>query len=118
MGLPPEVRQNETTATSAVVRWSPPEDPNGIVTSYRVNYMVISSNPGATQGDKRKRQTNVMMECIIDGNTNRNVTVGNVTVTTLTGLSKQLGIVFRVLKYYCYCLHPSSIYRVPFSSGS
>ena len=93
MGLPPEVRENETTATSAIVRWSPPEDPNGIVTSYKVNYVVISSDPGATQGDKRKRQTNVIMECIIGGDFNRNVTVGNVTMTTLTGLSKQLRII-------------------------
>ena len=86
----PGVRENETTATSAVVRWSPPEKPNGVVTSYRVNYMVISSNPGAIQGDKGKRQTNVMIECIIDRDIDRNVTVGNVTVTTLTGLSKQI----------------------------
>ena len=91
MDLPPEV--TETTATSAIVRWSPPEDPNGIVTSYKVNYVVISSDPGATQGDKRKRQTNVKMECIIGGDINRNVTVGNVTMTTLVGLSKQLRIV-------------------------
>lgn len=96
MGLPPEVVEDEITATSAIVRWSPPEDPNGVVTSYRVNYMVVSSNPGPTQGDKRKRQTNVMMECIIDGDIDRNVTVGNVTITTLTGLSKQLRIAFRV----------------------
>ena len=91
MDLPPEV--TETTATSAIVRWSPPEDPNGIVTSYKVNYVVISSDPGATQGDKRKRQTNVKMECIIGGDIDRNVTVGNVTMTTLVGLSKQLRIV-------------------------
>ena len=93
VGLPPEVGENETTATSAIVKWSPPEDPNGIVTSYKVNYVVISSYPGATQGDKRKRQTNVIMECIIGGDIDRNVTVGNVTMTTLTGLSKQLRIV-------------------------
>lgn len=93
MDLPPEV--TETTATSAIVRWSPPEDPNGIVTSYKVNYVVISSDPGATQGDKRKRQTNVKMECIIGGDIDRNVTVGNVTMTTLVGLSKQLRIVLR-----------------------
>ena len=93
VGLPPEVGENETTATSAIVKWSPPEDPNGIVTSYKVNYVVISSDPGATQGDKRKRQTNVIMECIIGGDIDRNVTVGNVTMTTLTGLSKQLRIV-------------------------
>ena len=93
MGLPPEVGENETTATSAILRWSPPEDPNGIVTSYKVNYVVTSSDPGATQGDKRKRQTNVIMECIIGGDINRNVTVGNVTMTTLTGLSKQLRII-------------------------
>ena len=93
VGLPPEVGENETTATSAIVKWRPPEDPNGIVTSYKVNYVVISSDPGATQGDKRKRQTNVIMECIIGGDIDRNVTVGNVTMTTLTGLSKQLRIV-------------------------
>ena len=93
VGLPPEVGENETTATSAIVKWSPPEDPNGIVISYKVNYVVISSDPGATQGDKRKRQTNVIMECIIGGDIDRNVTVGNVTMTTLTGLSKQLRIV-------------------------
>jgi hypothetical protein len=93
VGLPPEVEENETTATSAIVRWSPPEDPNGIVTSYKVNYVVISSNPGATQGDNRKRQADVMMECILGGDIDRNVTVGNVTMTTLTGLSKQFRIV-------------------------
>lgn len=94
MGLPPEVRENETTATSAVVRWSPPEDPNGVVISYRVNYEVVSSDPGATQSDRRNRQSDIMMECIIGGDIDRNVTVGNVTMTTLTGLSKLLRIVF------------------------
>ena len=89
---PPEV--NETTATSAVVRWSPPDDPNGVITSYRVNYEVVSSDPGAAQGARGKRQTDIMMECIIGGDIDRNVSVGNVTVTTLTGLSKPLTINF------------------------
>ena len=92
VGLPPEV-EDEITATSAVVRWSPPEDPNGVIRSYRVNYTAVSSNPGATQSDRRKRQSDVMMECIIGGDINRNVMVGNVTMTTLTDLSKQFRII-------------------------
>ena len=85
---PPEVNESDITATTAVVRWSPPADPNGEVVGYRVNYTVISSDPGRGQGGRRKRQTVIMRECIIGGDIDRNIAVGNNTMATLTGLSK------------------------------
>ena len=85
---PPEVNENDITATTAVVRWSPSANPNGEVVGYRVNYVVISSDPGRGLGGKRKRQTAIMRECIINGDIDRNITVGDVTMATLTGLSK------------------------------
>lgn len=107
IGLPPEVGDDQITATSAVVRWSPPEDPNGIVISYTVNYKVISSDPGATRGGRSKRETDIVMECIIGGDIDGNITVGSATVARLTGLSKQIKpsiiliITCMIVCYYC-----------------
>lgn len=42
---PPVPSDNEITATRATVRWSPPTDPNGIITDYRVTYTVMQTLP-------------------------------------------------------------------------
>ena len=76
----PEVNENETNSTSALVQWSPPSDPNGIIISYRLEYRVTSTDPAAGAV--------IMEECVVGGVINRNVPLGNVTMTQLTGLSK------------------------------
>ena len=83
MALPPKVNQSDINATSALVRWNPPQDPNGLIIGYRVRYSVVSSDPGVPS-------TQVMTECIIGGEDyiSRNVSVGNVTMVRLSGLSK------------------------------
>ena len=45
MDLPPPVNEDQTTATTAAVTWTPPPDPNGIIISYRVNYVVVATKP-------------------------------------------------------------------------
>ena len=81
--LPPEVGENNITATSALIKWSPPVDPNGIITGYRVSYEVISSDPGM-----QSRVRNILTECIIGGDIRRNISVGDVNMVLLTGLSE------------------------------
>lgn len=78
--LPPEVGEDNITATSALIQWSPPVDPNGVIIGYRVSYEVISSDPGM--------QSRVLTECIIGGDIHRNISVGDVTMVLLTGLSE------------------------------
>ena len=92
MNQPPSVLETEINATSAIVRWSPPDDPNGIITNYRVTYNVSSSNPRASQGGVVKRQTDILMECVI-GNISNSISPGNVTMALLAGLSELLSFI-------------------------
>ena len=80
----------DLTPFSAVVRWSPPSDPNGVILSYTVNLVAVSSTP--LWGTRRhQRQTSaVRVECTLGGQTNinRDITVhGMQTIATLTELS-------------------------------
>lgn len=77
--LPPKVGENNVTATSALVKWSPPVDPNGVVIGYRVSYEVTGMRSGLK---------NISIECIIGGDIRRNVSVSDVTMVLLIGLSE------------------------------
>ena len=81
--LPPEVGENNITATSALVQWGPPVDPNGVIIGYRVSYEVISSDPGM-----QSWRSNISTECIINGDISKNISVGDVTMVLLMGLSE------------------------------
>ena len=73
---PPEVLKDTLTSTSAVLVWSIPDDPNGIITGYRVLIKTLSTDPMQFNfmmmtggvGDRRKRQVpNIITECIKSG---------------------------------------------------
>ena len=102
---PPEVPPSEITSTSALVQWSPPSDPNGVIRGYVINYVVISSDPGQFGGssNRRRRQANsVATECIMGGmgNVNRNMTVdGTQTSAQLNELSELNGTVSTLVLY-------------------
>lgn len=81
--LPPEVGEDNIAATSAMIHWNPPVDPNGVIIGYRVSYEVISSDPGM-----QRRVRNILTECIIGGDIRRNISVGDVTMVLLTKLSE------------------------------
>lgn len=61
---PPVPSDNQITATRATVSWSPPADPNGIITDYRVTYSVIETLPENKS------------ECVI-GDPSRSTSVGS-----------------------------------------
>ena len=93
MPRPPSVDEGDLSSFSAVVRWNPPVDRNGIILSYTVNYVAISSISLRDWGHHRKQMDGVRLECILGGqmNINRNMTVdGTQTTATLTGLSELL----------------------------
>ncbi len=86
--LPPEIPDENISSTGATLSWNRPEDPNGQITRYTVNIVLLSSTPSQ---ERRKRQTGIVVECIMGGveNADRNVTVpGDMTSTNLEGLSK------------------------------
>ena len=76
---------------SAVVRWNPPADSNGVILSYTVNYVVVSNTSSQDTGRHRRQTSGASVECILGGeaNVNRNMTVdGTQTSATLTELSE------------------------------
>ena len=85
-------------STSVVLKWNEPEDPNGIIVNYRVNIVIISTNPLAysrnSGGSRRRRQASVddiTLQCVAGsiGNVDRNLTTGNsMTSIAVNGLSK------------------------------
>ena len=87
---PPPVNERELTPFSAVVRWNPPSDSNGVILRYTVNYAAVSNT--SQEMERRRRQTSgASAECILGGqrNANRNLTVdGSQTSATLTELSE------------------------------
>ena len=88
---PPPVDERELTPYSAVVRWNPPADSNGVILSYTVNYVVVSNTSSQDTGRHRRQTSGASVQCILGGeaNVNRNMTVdGTQTSATLTGLSK------------------------------
>jgi hypothetical protein len=97
------------TATSVILKWEPPQDPNGEITAFNINVEAISTDAatfmmgmggtggtgggGGGAGDRRKRQvmTPVNLNCIVGGGTsaNRNFsTPGTRTTLTVSNLSE------------------------------
>ena len=88
---PPPVDERELTPYSAVVRWNPPADSNGVILSYTVNYVVVSNTSSQDTGRRRRQTSGASVQCILGGqaNVNRNMTVdGTQTSATLTELSE------------------------------
>ena len=93
VSLPPPVDERELTPYSAVVRWNPPADSNGVILSYTVNYAVVSNTSSQDTGRRRRQTSGASVECILGGeaNVNRNMTVdGTQTSATLTELSEYI----------------------------
>ena len=88
---PPPGPGNFLSPFSVIVRWNPPEDPNGVIIRYIVNYVAVSSTPSQDMGRRRRQTNGVRVECILgeDMNVSRNMTVdGTQTTATLTDLSE------------------------------
>ena len=95
---PPPVNERELTPFSAVVRWNPPSDSNGVILRYTVNYVAVSNTSSQEMGRRRRQTSGASAECILGGqrNVNRNMTVdGSQTSATLTELSEYSS--------YCWC---------------
>ena len=91
---PPPVNERELTPYSAIVRWNPPADSNGVILRYTVNYVAVSNASSQDMGRRRRQTGGASVECILGGqaNVNRNMTVdGTQTSATLTGLSEYMG---------------------------
>ena len=91
---PPPVDERELTPYSAVVRWNPPADSNGVILSYTVNYVAVSNTSSQDTGRRRRQTSGASVPCILGGeaNVNRNMIVdGTQTSATLTGLSEYIG---------------------------
>ena len=76
---PDAVDEALLTATSVLLRWDEPIDPNGDITEYRINVEAISTTRVEQEDGRKKRQTNmpsVDTRCISGGvgNVNRNFT--------------------------------------------
>ena len=88
---PPPVDERNLTPFSAVVRWNPPTNPNGVILHYTVNFVAVSSTPSQSTGRQKRQVGGVRVECILGGqmNINRNMTCdGTQTTVTLTELSE------------------------------
>ncbi len=86
VSLPPEVPTGNISATQATVSWDPPQDANGVIITYTVNFVLRSSTPSQ---NVRKRQVSDIVEECINGGVDRNLTVpGDTTSAVLDGLSK------------------------------
>jgi len=85
------VDNRDITSFSAVVRWNPPAEPNGVILSYTVNFVAVSMvNSSSRDVGRQRRQTSlVAAECILGGETNinRTITVEG-TSANLTDLSE------------------------------
>ena len=74
---PPPVDERELTPYSAVVRWNPPADSNGVILSYTVNYVIVSNTSSQDTGRRRRQTSGTSVQCILGGeaNVNCNMTV-------------------------------------------
>lgn len=84
---PPVVPANQTAPFAATVSWNPPSAPNGLITQYIVNLVLVSSG---RMGVVRRQAVVPMVinpDCVIGGteNVDRNISVtGNPPPTSLT----------------------------------
>ncbi len=88
VSLPLEVPTEDISPTTVTLSWNPPEYANGPIHRYTVNVVLLSSTPNQ---NRRKRQSDIVEECIMGGveNADRTVTVpGDMTSTNVEGLSK------------------------------
>ena len=107
---PPPVNNTMITSFSAVVRWNPPTDPNGVILNYTVNFVAVSmvNTPSGNVGRRRRQTSDVTAECIQGGETNidRNITVEE-TFATLTNMSKCAYFIFYTGYFInCVCACP------------
>ena len=86
--------RSDITINSAVIRWNPPEDPNGIILNYAIRYVAVAmARGGGMQQPRGKRQAGggLLPQCIEGGHENINrtdVVDGTTTSHTLTDLSE------------------------------
>ena len=114
--VPPEVSMNDITATSVILRWDPPPNPNGVITAYRVNLVVLTEVDMMNSRKKRQTVSSVNIACIPVG-VDRNIDV-NPPMTSL--LVNDLGEVFMdtqclVCFMHVYIFVPSSFHSIPVS---
>ena len=107
---PPPVNDTMINSFSAVIRWNPPTDPNGVILNYTVNFVAVSmvNTPSGNMVRRRRQTSDVTAECIQGGETNidRNITVEE-TFATLTNLSKCAYFIFYTGYYInCVCACP------------
>ena len=115
---PPPVNESELTPFSAVVRWNPPSDSNGVILRYTVNYVAVLNTSSQEMGRRRRQTSGASAECILGGqrNVNRNMTVdGSQTSATLTELSEYTYIIICV-QHLLNChshenLAPGTVYK-------
>ncbi len=92
MPPPPPPSPNDTTATSVLISWNPPLNPNGEIRNYTVNFVAVRLVSGSSTSRRRRQASdNTLDECIVGGQNmiNRNQTVpGNQTSAMLVDLSK------------------------------
>ena len=107
-----ELPEADVTSTTAQLQWDPPDDPNGVITMYRLNIVALSTNAasfieengsGASGVNSNTMigsgsmqvDVNVDLDCIIPGGdvgveTFVTFMNGNLTTHTQYGLSKLL----------------------------
>ena len=100
------------TSTTAQLQWDPPDDPNGVITMYRLNIVALSTNAASFMEEDGsgvsgvnsntmigsgflQLDVNVDLDCIISGGdvgveTFVTLMNGNLTTHTLYGLSTLL----------------------------
>ena len=90
----PVINNNEIGSTTAIIRWNPPIDSNGEITSYTVEAIPIQFKKDPYDTDRAKRQNEeTFLTCTQFLNISAVISVtvgGNSLNVTLTGLSKFL----------------------------
>ena len=79
---------------SVVLTWDPPDDPNGMIIEYQVEYLPIQFQQNGNRRKRQLPQQNNVLECIAFLNSSAIITfegiLGNTTTVTLTELSSSL----------------------------
>ena len=87
---PPEVPPEGISATGAILAWSRPTDPNGIITGYTVNVLAVESRSSQPGSPTRRRQVGgVVTECAMGMGAEPNQTLsvpGTQTFTVVSNL--------------------------------
>ena len=83
------------------MRWNPPDNPNGEIVNYTVEFAVISTNFPAVP-IRSKRQTEILVECVNGGVNRSTVVPGTQTSVTLTQLSRWFKVTPPLLQKWKY----------------